>query len=290
MLKGGILNQMSKPLSKHTEDRLKKFLSNVGDMSLKRRAKKIIEGINPKKGERIIDLGCGTGYYLFLLSNLGIKLNLTGFDYDEKAIKEAHDLLYEKKIKFISGDLHKIPFKDNSFDKAVMSEVLEHVDNDKKVLREVYRILKPNGILVISVPSINYPFFWDPINFILQHFFKIHIQRGFFSGFWSGHLRLYSLPDLKIKIEKVGFKIEDVEELTYWCLPFNHYLVNIVARLLYDVKISPKIADKISKYKESKKPLIIEMAFEFVNWIDKLNEIFSKKTGVNVFIKAVKNH
>lgn len=288
MLKGGILSLIFEQLSKHTQDRLEELLSNVGDMSLKRRARKIIDGINPQKGEKIVDLGCGTGYYLFLLSNLGINLDLTGFDYDKKAICEAVELLYEKKIKFVTGDLHKIPFVDKSFDKAVMSEVLEHVEEDTQVLREIYRILKPNGILVISVPSIDYPFFWDPINFILQHFFKTHIKVGFFSGLWSGHLRLYSLSELRIKIEKVGFKIEAAEELTYWCLPFNHYLVNIVARLLYDVKISPKIADKISKFKETKKPLIIEMAFGFINWIDKLNEIFPQKTGVNVFIKARK--
>lgn len=279
---------MLKLLSKPTQDRLEKLLSNVGDMSLKRRARKIIESINPKKGEKIIDLGCGTGYYLFLLSNLGIKLNLTGFDYDKKAIREAYDFFHDKKIKFVTGDLHKITFKGNSFDKAVVSEVLEHVENDEKVLKEVYRILKPNGALVISVPGINYPFFWDPINFILQHFFKTHIKKGFFSGFWSGHLRMYSLEEIKQKFERVGFKIEIAEELTYWCLPFNHYLVNIVARLLYDVKISPKIADNLSKFKETKKPILIDLIFKFVNWIDKLNEIFPQKNGVNVFIKARK--
>jgi len=84
---------MFKSLSIHTQDRLEELLSNVGDMSLKRRARKIIEGINPKKGEKIIDLGCGTGYYLFLISNLGMKVNLTGFDYDDKAIKEGADFI-----------------------------------------------------------------------------------------------------------------------------------------------------------------------------------------------------
>lgn len=279
---------MSKPLSTLTSDKLEKLLSNVGDMSLKRRAGKIIEAINPQKGEKIVDLGCGTGYYLFLLSNLGVNVSLAGFDNDDRSIKEAEKMMQGKRIKFITGDLHKISFQSQSFDKAVISEVLEHVENDEEVLKEIYRILKPNGLLVLSVPSINYPFFWDPINFILQHSFNTHIKNGFFSGLWSGHLRLYSLPELRKKIQKVGFKIEAAEELTFWCLPFNHYLVNIIARLLYDVKISPKIAGKISKFKESKKPLIIEMAFGFINWIDKLNEIFPQKTGVNVFIKARK--
>lgn len=281
---------MQSQLSKPIKDKLEKLLENVGDMSLKRRARRIIEELNPAPSEKIIDLGCGTGYYLFLLSNLPVKLNLTGFDNDQKAMQEAEEFLSSKNIKFVSGDLHEMPFEDQSFDKAVMSEVLEHVENDENVLQEVYRILKPGGVLVISVPSINYPFFWDPINFILQYLFNTHIKSGFFSGLWSGHLRLYQLDDLKRKFEKAGFNVEIAEELTFWCLPFNHYLVNLVARLLYDVKISPKIADKISKFKESKKPLVVDLAFKFVNWIDKLNEIFPQKSGVNIFVKAVKNN
>lgn len=281
---------MSNQLSKHIQDKLDKLLLSVGDMSLKRRAGKIIEGLSLKNGEKIIDLGCGTGYYLFLLSNLPIKLNLTGFDNDQRAMAEAKVSFEDKNINFILGDLHKMPFKENSFDKAVMSEVLEHVENDEQVLKETFRILKPNGVLVISAPSINYPFLWDPINWILQHFFGTHIKSGFFSGIWSGHLRLYDLGNLKKKFEKVDFKVEIAEELTFWCLPFNHYLVNAVARLLYDVKISAKIADKISKFKDIKKPLVLNLVFRLVNQIDKLNEIFPKKTGVNIFIKAVKNN
>lgn len=268
--------------------KLEELLSNVGDMSLKRRAGRIVEELNPTSGEKIVDLGCGTGYYLFLLSGLPVRLHLSGLDNDEEAIEEAKTLLRDKNIKFVVGDLHKMPFKNDSFDKAVASEVLEHIENDMKVLKEAYRILKPGGLLVVSTPSKNFPFLWDPINWILQHLLNTHIKEGFWSGIWSGHLRLYDLKDLKRKFEKCGFKVEMAGELTFWCLPFNHYLVNAVARLLYDVKISPIIADKISKFKSSKKPLIFELIFKFVNWIDQLNEIFPQQHGVNVFVKARK--
>lgn len=288
MLKGDIPRQMSMQLSKAIQNKLEKLLANVGDMSLKRRARRIIKELDPQDGDRIVDLGCGTGYYLFLLSNLGIRLSLTGFDYDERAINEARGSIYGKDIKFITGNLHKVPFQDKSFDKAVMSEVLEHVENDEKVLQEVYRILKPDGVLVISVPSINYPFLWDPTNWVLQHFFGTHIKKGFFSGIWNNHLRLYSMQVLRKKFAKAGFKIETAEELTFWCLPLNHYLVNLIARLLYDVKISSQIADKISKFKSERKPLMFDLAFRFVNWIDRLNEIFPQRNGVNIFVKAKK--
>ncbi len=86
MLKGGILKKMLSPLSPHIQTKLEKLLENVGDMSLKRRARRIIEQLNPQTGEKIMDLGCGTGYYLYLLSNLGINLNLVGLDNDTKAL------------------------------------------------------------------------------------------------------------------------------------------------------------------------------------------------------------
>lgn len=278
-----MVSQLSAPI----QIRLSNLLENVGDMALKKRAGKIIEGLNPQTGEKILDLGCGTGYYLFLLSSLPISLNLVGLDNDSKALEEARGSL-SKRIKFILSDCAKLPFKDKTFDKVVASEVLEHLQDDRKTLKEVFRILKPGGIFVISTPSINYPFFWDPINWTLQHLSGTHIQKGFFSGIWSGHIRLYEKDNLENKFKKVGFKIEEAKELTYWCLPFNHYIINAVARLLYDVKISSKIADNLSKFKNNKKPFLISMAFKFVNYFDKLNEVFPQKKGVNVFIVARK--
>lgn len=265
--------------------KLKKILENVGDMALKRRAKKIIEGLNPQQGDKILDLGCGTGYYLFLLSSLPVRLNLIGLDNDDRAVNEAKNFL-SKKIKFIISDCHKLPFKDGTFDKVVASEVLEHLDDDLNALKEIRRILKPNGILVISTPSIRYPFLWDPISWLLQYFFETHIRKGFFSGIWFGHIRLYKKEELETKFINAGFSIETSSELTHWCLPFNHYIINLTARLLYDVKISKKIADNLSKFKNTKKPFIIDLAFKVVNLVDKLNEILPQKNGVNVFIVA----
>lgn len=279
---------MQNLLSKPIQTKLEQLLENVGDMSLKRRARKIIEEINPQRDEKILDLGCGTGYYLFLLSSLPVNLNLFGLDHDGKALDEARKFLKDRKIKYILGDSHVLPFKDNTFDKIVASEVLEHLENDSQALCEIFRVLKKDGLLVISVPSINYPFFWDPINWILQHFFNTHIKEGFFSGIWNQHLRLYKQSGLKREFEKAGFKIENIQELTFWCLPFNHYLVNLIARLLYDVKISKKVSDNLSKFKHTKKPFLIDLAFKLVNLIDHLNEVFPNKTGVNVFVKARK--
>lgn len=282
---------MQKQLSKHTLSKLDKLLESVGDMALKRRAKKLITGINPEKGDRILDLGCGDGFYLYLLSNLGLKLRLVGCDYGDAELNAARRNLKGKRIPLYNGDLmKKLPFKDNYFDKIIMSEVAEHLPNDLKGLREVYRVLKPGGVLCLSVPNANYPIFWDPVNWILEKTVKRHIKNGFWAGFWFNHVRLYKPDQLRVVVEKAKFKIDKVESLTFWSLPFNHHIINIVARLLWGGKLPASIGSSVNKYQtKAKRPLLIALGFRAVNLIDRLNDLFSPKNiGVGVFVRAQK--
>lgn len=269
--------------------KLEKLLKNVGDMALKRRARKIVEGLKLGEGDNILDLGCGDGFFLYLLSNLSVKVTLTGFDNDKRVLNNARRNLGPKKLKLLYGTAVKMPFSNNIFDKVIMTEVLEHIDDDKKALSEVYRILKLNGVLVLTVPNYNFPFLWDPINWTLQNLFGTHIGGiGFFAGIWARHLRLYKRNDLEKLVKKVGFKIEQVEELTARVLPFNHYLVNLVARLLYDIKPTPRISDPLSKFKDVDKPLLVKLSFYLVNVFDRLNDISPGKNGLNIYIRARK--
>lgn len=276
-------------MTNNFDKKMEEVLKNVGDMSLKRRARKIIEGLDLKNKEKILDLGCGDGFYIHMLTQLPVKLDITGFDYDQVVLKNARKNLGTKKVKLVSGTAEKMPFKNNTFDKIIMTEVLEHVEDDKKALKEVHRILKKNGILTFTVPSYNFPFLWDPINWGLQKVFNKHIGGiGFFAGIWAYHLRLYKKKNLINLFKQADFKIEKVEELTTRALPFNHYLVNIVARFLYDIKPAAKYSDPISKFKNVNKPTLIKVAFFLVNLCDKLNDIFPGKNGLNIYIKAKK--
>src|SRR3990167_3457337 len=105
-----------------------------------------------------------------------------------------------------------------------MSEVMEHLPDNIKCMKEVRRVLKKNGRLVLSVPHINYPFFWDPINWVLQRTLKIHIKSGFWAGIWNQHLRLYTDKIVNSVLKESGFKNIKTEKLTHICLPFNHHL------------------------------------------------------------------
>lgn len=231
------------------DEKLDILLSNTADVSLRRRAKWIINNLHPKIGERIIDLGCGDGFYIYLLSNLGLDIELYGLDNDQNSLKSALKNIKSKEVKFKKADLmKKLSFPDEYFHGIVMSEVMEHLPDDYKCMKEANRILKKNGRIVISVPNNNYPFFWDPINWILERVFKTHIKSGFWAGVWNQHIRLYSEANLKLVLEESGFKKIKISKLTHYCLPFNHHIINLGARILAN-KITPSfLKQRASKF------------------------------------------
>lgn len=270
--------------------KLLSLLESTGDMALKRRAKNIIEGLDLKEGDRVLDVGCGDGYYLHLLSNLGLKLRLDGVDFDESGLNRARKNLGSK-IPLKTGDLmKKLPYESGIFDKVIMSEVCEHLPDDVKGLREVRRVMKNGAILCLTVPCTDYPFLWDPINWTLEKLFNTHIKSGFFAGIWNQHIRLYKVREIRKVVEKTGFQVEAAKALTWWCLPFNHYIVNLTARIIAHLNLSSGLKSSLSKY--SKKPqrgIFLDLAFSLANFIDGLNDIWSfSGKGVSVFIKAKK--
>lgn len=252
---------------------LDSLLHNTADIALKRRAKWLISTLKPKKGERILDLGCGDGFYLFLLSNLDLSLNLYGADYDKNALNSARKNLDLGKVNFVYADLmKKLPFPNNFFDGIVMSEIMEHLPDDIKGMREVKRVLKKTGRLLLSVPHINYPFLWDPINWILQRTFKTHIRSGFWAGIWNQHLRIYSEENLTFVLKQVGFRNIKIVKLTHFCFPFNHYLINLGARILTFKKLPSVFKKEVNKFslktnKQRSKFSPFSILFKF----DKLN-------------------
>jgi len=138
-----------------------------------------IKALFPNKKIRILDLGCGHGYNTCIMNCLLTESEITGVDY-VKQRKEPWDLIKRKgfKIKFVNSDARRLPFSESSFDIVIMFGLLEHIGEEinqiafkekkleeKRCIREVYRVLKPNGFFIISYLPNKYSY----IEFITKH-------------------------------------------------------------------------------------------------------------------------
>lgn len=106
-----------------------------------------------KSIESVLDVGCGEGFTLYRLAEEKIGKHLEGIEYLQTAIdigKKIHP-----NIRFKKGDIYQLPYKDNSFDLTICTEVLEHLADPKKALKELVRV--SSTYCLLSVP--NEPFF-----------------------------------------------------------------------------------------------------------------------------------
>jgi len=104
--------------------------------------------LKPRKGDDILDAGCGIGYYCEFLSDSGARV--CGIDIDKEAIDMAKGLYPELNFSVCSAG--NIAFKDSSFDKVLCTELLEHVEDDFRAVKEICRVTKPDGLILITVP------------------------------------------------------------------------------------------------------------------------------------------
>lgn len=134
------------------------------------------------KGKKILDIGCGSGAYLFIIAKMGGEIS--GQDISSKCVKNAKMFLQENGFNgdIKTGDAVKLLFSDNCFDAVISADFFEHISYEQKnkVVSEVYRVLKPGGVFAIKTPNLDYlktSFFFKRIFAILtfKNPFKINI-------------------------------------------------------------------------------------------------------------------
>ena len=103
------------------------------------------------KGKIVLDIASGSGYGTKLLANSAKKV--FGVDIDKSAVEYAKQNFSASNIEFKVGDGEKIPLEDNSVDVVITFETIEHVKDYKKFIKEIKRVLKKDGIAIISTPN-----------------------------------------------------------------------------------------------------------------------------------------
>jgi len=131
---------------------------------------------------RILDVGCGTGANLLMLSQYG---DAEGVDVSEDALAFCHERGLEK-VKL--GAAEALPYDDGTFDLVTALDVVEHLDDDLAGLREMRRVLRPGGRVLLFVPT--FMFLWGLQDDV------------------SHHRRRYRMPELRRVLEQAGFEVE----------------------------------------------------------------------------------
>lgn len=158
------------------------------------RLKKLIK---PK--DIILEAGCGFGQWVYRLNFLGYKI--IGIDFAEKTIKKIKDKYPKLNIKL--ADVRDIPLKKNSIDVYLSFGVIEHFEEGpEEVLKEAHRVLKPNGLLFITIPYLNLPR-------LLRNFRNKPKTGEYFYQY------LYSISELEKYIKDAGFEIRSTKKYDF---------------------------------------------------------------------------
>jgi SAM-dependent methyltransferase len=195
-----------------------------------------------------------------------------------------------------SVDIHGLPFADNTFDKILMSEVLEHLADDRAAMREVYRVLKPGGILALSVPHADFPTWWDPFNKALEALDLPPMRGpGPIAGLWSNHWRLYRPAELRDVMRSAGFEIAQLQEQTHYSFPFIHFIVYSIGKPLIEYNLLPaRLRNSADRFRgESNSGSLfnpINLGVRLFRRFDRRNDRLNgdEQTFVNIVVKAHK--
>jgi len=158
-----------------------------------------------QKGDLLLDMGCGAGRHAFESFRMGARV--VAFDYSAAELKDVGGLFAAMReageagtepgamAVTTNGDALRLPFPDNTFDRIIASEVLEHVSDDQVALDEILRVLKPGGTLAATVPA----WFPEQVCWALSEEYHAPFVEG-------GHVRIYTEAQLRARMRAAGLK------------------------------------------------------------------------------------
>lgn len=159
-------------------------------------------------GGKILDIGANPFHLTFCLKQLGYEI--MGVDINPEPFLSFINK-YNLVIKKVNIEAEELPFKTNTFDFIIFNEVFEHLRiNPIFTLKEINRVLKPGGILLLTTPNL----------YAIHKILMFNLGRSFNDAYdefnklniygYMGHIREYSVNEVRKFLEKTGFRIENI--------------------------------------------------------------------------------
>ncbi|HUP87374.1 MAG TPA: class I SAM-dependent methyltransferase [Acidimicrobiales bacterium] len=209
------------------------------------------ERLGLQAGERLLDMGAGGGRHAFECLRRGA--HVTAFDLNAADLKdalavmggmmEAGEMAPGTQPGACNGSALDLPFSDNSFERIIASEVLEHIDDDRRAMSELARVLKPGGRIAVTVPR------WGPelVNWALDDEYHAPAAVG-------GHVRIYRESALRGRLGGAGLRVVDRHHAhglhaPYWwlkcALGVNRSSSNPVVKAYHDLLVLEMTSDPL---------------------------------------------
>lgn len=196
------------------------YKTRVGCYVDKTEKRLVFSMIKTKKG-KALDLGCGTGNYTLELYKRGFEV--VGVDISEEMLRIARKKL--PNIKFIRADAYSLPFEENTFDLVLSITMFEFIHFPERVLKEIYRVLKPGGEVVIG--TMNGRSLW----FLFKRLKSLFVETAY------RYARFYTPKELEELMKEAGFG--DVESRGIIYFPSFFPFLGLAEK--FDQKFSDKL-------------------------------------------------
>ena len=208
-------------------------------------------------GDLVLDAGAGFGRHAYEVARRGGRIVALDYADDEVRTTRATfgamlaegQITVDSYVGALRGDATRLPFPDDTFDRVITSEVLEHIQDDVSAIAELVRVLRPGGSFACTVPS------WWPekVNWKLSD--EYHAPKAV-----GGHVRIYSQTELTAKLRAAGLDVRGTHRAhalhsPYWWLKCavgprrdDHRLVRAYKKFLeWDITEQPRSVKVVEK-------------------------------------------
>ena len=178
------------------------------DTPLPTRMRAVLERVH---GPRLLDLGCYDASFVAAIRATRSDIDAVAADFDEENLRIARFLRPELDDRIVYASAYDLPFEDASFDCVTLQEVIEHLEGAATALKEVNRVLRPGGTLLLSTPN---AYYWRDAIAHARSELAARVKRRppslanaifFAESSWNRHIYAWTPPTMLTLLEVNGF-------------------------------------------------------------------------------------